>query len=93
MIKSFKDKNLENCWRYDNCKSIKSALKKRVVNKLHYMDAATCLDDLRSPPSNRLHQLHDEYEGCWAISVNGPWRLIFMFQDGDIYNVQLEQYH
>jgi len=93
MIKNFKDKELEKCWRQDECKTIKPDLKVRVVKKLHYMDAATCLSDLRIPPSNKLHPLHDEYEGYWAISVNGPWRLIFRFQGGDCYEVQLRQYH
>ena len=62
--------------------------------KLDSMDAATCLDDLRNPPGNHLHTLQGrDYEGCWAISVNGPWRLVFQFEGGDIYDVRLVQYH
>jgi len=44
-------------------------------------------------PSNHLHQLTGELKGYWAIRVNGPWRLIFRWSEGDIYNVSLEQYH
>ena len=29
----------------------------------------------------------------WAISVNGPWRLCFIFKDGDVYALELVQYH
>lgn len=58
------------------------------------MDAASCLEDLMFPPSNHLHKLHGkEYKDCWAISVNGPWRLVFRFEENDIFDVRLEQYH
>lgn len=61
--------------------------------KLDSMDAAICLDDLRNPPSNRLHALSGNYANYWALNVNGPWRLVFRFDDGDIYDLQLMQYH
>ena len=49
--------------------------------------------DLRSPPSNNLHKLHGDRKDQWAISVNGPWRLCFRFKDGDIFDLELVQYH
>ena len=94
MIKNFTDKTLEQCWRFGNCHKLRADLKHRILMKLDSMDAATCLDDLRNPPGNHLHELHGkDYEGYWAIAINDPWRLVFMPQNGDIYNVRLEQYH
>jgi len=94
MIKSFSDKALEKCWNSGNCSKIKDDLRRRVLMKLDSMDAAICLEDLKNPPSNHLHQLHGKgYEECWAISVNGPWRLVFIPKGSDIYDVRLEQYH
>ncbi|MGD9153501.1 MAG: type II toxin-antitoxin system RelE/ParE family toxin [Gammaproteobacteria bacterium] len=93
MIRSFKDIILEKCWKEGNCKKLKSEIKRRVLMKLDSIDAATCIDDLRNPPSNNLHQLHGKYEGFWSVSVNGPWRLIFKLQNNNIYDVQLLQYH
>jgi len=61
--------------------------------KLDSMDAASCMEDLHNPPSNNLHQLQGKYKGFWAISVNGPWRLVFKLQETDIYDVMLIQYH
>ncbi len=61
--------------------------------KLDSMDAATCLEDLANPPSNHLHPLKGVYKGYWAISVNGPWRLIFRYEKGNIFDISLEQYH
>jgi len=93
MIKSFTDKALEKCWRYGDCKRLDANLKRRILMRLDSMDAATCLEDLKNPPGNHLHPLHGDYQGYWAISVSGPWRLIFMHKNGDIHNVRLEQYH
>jgi proteic killer suppression protein len=94
LIKSFQDKTLEKCWHHGDCHKINSDLRRRVLIKLDSIDAASCLNDLKNPPGNNLHPLHGkEYEGCYAISVNGPWRLIFIPDNGDAYEVRLEQYH
>ena len=93
MISTFKDKHLENCYEFGNCRRIKQDLVRRVLRKLEILDAATCLDDLRSPPGNRLHGLEGDRAKEHAIAVNGPWRITFEFQDGNAYNVALEQYH
>jgi proteic killer suppression protein len=93
MIRSFKDKKLEQCWKEGECKGIRVDLKRRLLMKLDSMDAATCIEDLRNPPSNHLHPLKGSYKGFWAISVNGPWRFIFRFENNDIFDVFFEQYH
>lgn len=93
MIKNFNDKQLENCWRKGNCKGIRQDLIRRMLMKLDSMDAANTLADLRNPPSNHLHSLKGEYEGYWAISINGSWRLIFKLINNDIYEIMLIQYH
>lgn len=93
MIKTFKDKQLEECWRYGISKGIKNDLKRRVLMKLDSINAATCLKDLQNPPGNNLHKLKGEFDGFWAISVSGPWRLIFKIINTDIYDVMLIQYH
>jgi len=90
---NFKDKELEKCYLYNNCGKIKTDLQRRVLMKLEWIDAATCTEDLRSPPSNKLHDLKGEYLGFSTISVSGTWRLIFKFVNGNAYDVQLVQYH
>jgi len=92
-IKSFKDKQLQKCWEEGKSPKINNQLKKRLLNKLDYLDAATELKDLAFPPSNKLHSLEGKLAGYYAISINGPWRLIFQFQAGNAYNVYFENYH
>lgn len=93
MIKTFQDKDLEDCFENGNCRKIKQDLRNRVLRKLDALDVAGCLEDLKSPPGNRLHPLQGERKGTWAIAVSGAWRITFEFEDGDAYNVALEQYH
>ncbi len=60
---------------------------------MEYIDLATRLEDLRAPPSNRLHQLGGDRNGQFSISVNDQWRICFRFVDADAYNVEITDYH
>jgi len=56
------------------------------------------LDDARKPsdldlPGYRLHPLKGALKGFWSISVSGNWRIIFRFDDGDAYDIDLVDYH
>jgi proteic killer suppression protein len=31
--------------------------------------------------------------GFWALTINGPWRLVFRFADGDAHDVEIVDYH
>lgn len=62
------------------------------VGKLEYVHLATCLDDLKVPPGNRLHALRGDRKGQHAIAVNDQWRLCFRFVDGDAYEVEVCDY-
>ena len=93
MIVSFKQSWLEAFWNSGSHKRVPQVLSKRLLRRLDMLNSAIGLRDLRSPPSMHLHQLHGDREGQWAISVNGPWRLCFIFKEGDIYELELVQYH
>ena len=56
------------------------------------------LDDARKPsdldlPGYRLHRLKGDRNGFWSISISGNWRVVFRFDDGDVYDVELVDYH
>ena len=36
---------------------------------------------------------HRGLKGYWSISISGNWRVIFRFEDGDAYDVDLIDYH
>jgi proteic killer suppression protein len=93
MIKTFTQSWLEEFWHNGKQKRVSPELAARLLRKLDMLNRAAASKDLQAPPSNRLHALHRDREGQWAISVSGAWRLCFRFEDGDIFDLELVQYH
>ena len=57
------------------------------------LDAAAAVEDLRTPPGNRLESLGGERAGQWSIRINGQYRLCFEYADCKAYNVEIVDYH
>ena len=93
MIRNFKQKWLEEFFHSEKSKHVPIELIKRLNRKLDMLNAIEELKDLNSPPSNHLHTLYGNRKGQWSISVNGSRRLCFRFEDGDIFDLELIQYH
>jgi proteic killer suppression protein len=62
------------------------------LRKLDVLNAAHKVDDLRSPPGNRLEIMKGDLEGFYSIRVNDQWRLIFRWNEGT-HDVSLVDYH
>ncbi|MBW4554890.1 MAG: type II toxin-antitoxin system RelE/ParE family toxin [Trichormus sp. ATA11-4-KO1] len=60
--------------------------------RLEVIDAALIVDDIRLSGYD-LHELKGDSKRTWAIKVSGNWRITFSFEDGDAYDVNLEDYH
>ncbi len=93
MIKTFADKYTQELYISGTMRRIPPDLARRAKRKMEYIDLATCLEDLKVPPSNRLHELERDRKGQYSISVNDQWRICFRFVDGDAYDVELTDYH
>ena len=57
------------------------------------LDAAESLKDLSPLKSVGLHKLPGDRAGQWAMTVNGPWRICFRFKDGNVFDVEITDYH
>jgi proteic killer suppression protein len=93
VIKSFADKRTQELFLSGSAKRVPKDLARGAVRRLEYVHYATCLEDLRVPPSNRLHALHGNRAGQYAISVNEQWRICFRFSRGNAYEVEFTDYH
>lgn len=93
MIRSFRDKTTEKLFRREFVKRISHALQRVALRKLVLLDAAVSLDDLRSPPGNRLEKLAGDRAGEHSIRINDQWRVCFNWADGDAYDVEVADYH
>jgi toxin HigB-1 len=61
--------------------------------RLQVLHAATSLDDIPPLKSVGLHILVGDRKGQWAMTINGPWRLVFVFRDGNAEQVEIVDYH
>jgi proteic killer suppression protein len=93
MIRTFADKHTKDLYATGKSRRIPSGIVRRAIRRLEYLDLATCLEDLRVPPGNRLHKLEGGREGQHAICVNDQWRVCFRFADGDAFDVEITDYH
>ena len=57
------------------------------------LNAATSLRDLSPLKSVRLHKLSGNRQGQWAMTINGPWRVCFRFEEGNAWDVEIVDYH
>lgn len=93
MIKTFADKHTETLYITGRSRRLPPELIQRAVRRLEFLDYAATLDDLKVPPSNRLHALKDDRTGQHSISINDQWRICFSFQNGDVFHVEITDYH
>jgi proteic killer suppression protein len=93
VIKTFADRHTHDLYATGKSKRFPPEITQRAIRKLEYVDLATGLEDLKVPPSNRLHELIGDRKGQYSISVNDQWRICFRFADGDAFDVELTDYH
>ena len=61
--------------------------------RLQALHAAKSLEGLGRLRSLGLHKLTGNRAGSWAMTISGPWRLVFRFHDGDAHDVETVDYH
>ncbi|MFQ5596700.1 MAG: type II toxin-antitoxin system RelE/ParE family toxin [Nitrospiria bacterium] len=93
MIKTFADQHTQILYETGRSKRLPSEIWKRALRRLEFIDLATRVEDLKVPPSNRLHKLRKDRKGQHAIAVNEQWRICFRFSKGDAYEVEITDYH
>ena len=64
-----------------------------VRRKLDMIDFAATLNDLSSPPGNRLEALRGDLKGFHSIRVNDQWRIVFRWTPDGPAEVDVRDYH
>lgn len=97
MIKSWSSGGTEDIYNGESTRNAEKTLPKDLWSdaqvRLDQMDMAKTLADLRLPPSNRLHPLKDDLKGFHSISINMKYRIIFRFEGGDCYDVEITNHY
>ncbi len=92
MIKSFGDKQTEALCG-DRFVREFQGVARSAKRKLEMLNAASRLDDLLVPPSNRLEKLQGSLSEFYSIRINDQWRITFKWIDGHAHAVRLTDYH
>lgn len=93
MIKSFADKETEKIYNQRISLKLPHDIQRIILRKLIMIDNAGCLEDLRIPPSNHLEQLSGNRKGQYSIRINDQYRICFVEDQGDYYDVEVVDYH
>ncbi len=93
MIKSIKDSETDKIFRRERSRRIPQDIQQTAYRKLRYLHRAKDLNDLRIPPSNRLEKLKGDRVGQYSIRINDQWRICFVWQGNDAYEVEITDYH
>ena len=92
MIKDFRHKGLKKLFEKGDSSGILPTHVKKVSRILARLHAAKSLQDLNYPGGG-LHKLKGNLEDHLALKVSGNWRITFVFDQGDVYVVDYQDYH
>jgi proteic killer suppression protein len=92
MIVSFRHRGLERLYERGDRSQVRPDMADKIERILQRLDAIEAVEQM-DLPGYRLHSLTGGLKGFWSVSVNGNWRIIFRFDDGDVFDVELIDYH
>jgi len=92
MIASFRDAETRRLALDEDVPRFR-AIERTARRNLAMLDAAVKLNDLRSPPGNRLEALKRDRIGQHSIRINSQWRICFRWAGGAAHDVQIVDYH
>lgn len=93
MIKSFRCKETEKLFLGRFSSKLPQAIQRSAAIKLKMLNAVSILETLRVPPANNLEALHHDREGQYSIRINQQWRICFVWENSDAYDVEIVDYH
>tara|TARA_R110002124_G_scaffold286453_1_gene467409 strand:+ start:23290 stop:23580 length:291 start_codon:yes stop_codon:yes gene_type:complete len=92
MIKSFGDKATSDLFHgisSSKVRKLPTQIFDSAMYKLDILNAATSLNDLRSPPGNRLEVLRGDYKEYHSIRIISQWRIVFRWQNSSVFDVTI----
>lgn len=92
MIQSIKCSDTKELWLSGKSKRFAN-IAKVALRKLDMLNAAVKLDDLRSPPGNRMEALTGNRAGQHSIRINDQWRICFVWTQPGPADVEILDYH
>jgi proteic killer suppression protein len=92
MIVSFRHKALKQLFERGNRRGLNPQHVEKIENILAVLDIAQKIEDV-DVHSFRLHPLTGDLKGFWSVTVRANWRVVFRFENGNVFEVDLLDYH
>lgn len=93
MIKTFANKETAALFADERIRRLPPDIRQVARRKLAQLHHVVSVDDLRIPPGNRLERLSGDRLGQYSIRINDQWRVCFRFEDGNVFDVEIVDYH
>jgi len=93
MIVSFGDKRTNKIWRGERVNDLSIDIQEVGRRKLRMLNNSHTISDLLIPPSNRLEKLKGNLKSFHSVRINNQWRIIFKWNNGNVEDVQIIDYH
>jgi toxin HigB-1 len=93
MIRSWRNAATPKVWNGQNLRQFRGLDFEAARELLAALNVARTLRDLSPLKSVGLHKLKGDRAGQWSMTVNGRWRICFVFHDGDAFDVEIVDYH
>ncbi len=92
MIKTFRHKGLRRLFEDDDGSKLPPDMLARINLILSTLHASEEIEGMNLP-TFRLHPLKADLKGTYAVTVRANFRIIFRFEDGDVFDVDFVDYH
>jgi proteic killer suppression protein len=92
MIESFKHKGLKRLFETGHTSGINPQHVERLRKILALLETSENIDDMDLPGLN-LHKLKGRRKNTLAVKISGNWRVTFKLKNGDVLEVNYEDYH
>jgi proteic killer suppression protein len=92
MIRRFRHRGLRRFYTHDDRRGLNSEQAAKLARILAFLNRAAHPEDMNLP-GFKLHALKGNLTGYWSVTVRANWRIIFRFEDGDVIDVDLIDYH
>jgi len=93
MIISFGNSDTEKIWNGNRVKKLPTEIQNIERRKLRMLNNSVDLTELKIPPSNRLEKLSGKLKEFYSIRINDQWRIIFKWNSGNAFEVEIIDYH
>jgi proteic killer suppression protein len=93
MIISFGDKETEKIWQGIVSKKLPREIQEIARRKLRMINNSVDVIDLRIPPANRLEKLKGNLSDYYSIRINNQWRITFIWENNNAFEVKIVDYH